>query len=166
MVARALHIISRVCAFLAVLAGVFAGLLTVFASAFTCFDSCPTAEQYFARFVPGTQYVLTPCIALEAIALLIFVAYCVVTRQLGRALRQAAVFVVIGLVGVAALVALFQVCQANPPITADGYVAETPAETWMVWWGFAIATMAGIWTSVLAGLQWSRGAQQTPTAPV
>lgn len=164
--ARALLVISQFCAVCAVLAGVFAGLLTVFAASFTCFDSCPPPDEYFARFLPGTQYVLIPCIALEALALVTFVTYCVATNQSARAIKQSVAFLALAPVGIAALDAVFRLCQSTLPVTEYGLVPETPAVTWLRWWGLTVAIVAGVWAGVLAWLQWGRGAQQNQTTSV
>lgn len=153
---------SRVLAVFAVLAGLAAGLLiATYFAAFTCFDTCPSPDDFFSRFV-GAMRVVMPCVALEALALVTFVAYCVATSQPRRAIKQTIMFLVSGLVGVAALDAVFQLCQATLPVTEYYMVAEGPAEAWMEGLGLTIIVLACGWTALLARLQWSREAQRTP----
>ncbi len=153
----ALFFISRFFAICAVLAGVGAGfLLATLGAALTCFDTCPTPDQYFARFAPGTANVMIPCVALEALALLIFAGYCLAAGQARRLLRQTLALLIGGLVGVVALGVVFQVCQATLPVTEYNLVAERPAEAWMSWWGLILMFVAGAWSGVLAFLQWGR----------
>ncbi len=162
-----LFYISRVLAILAILAGLAAGFLQgTLGVAFTCFDSCPPPYEYFARFAPATQALLTPCLVIEALALVTFVGYCAATGQVRRAIKQTAILLVGGLVGVAALVALFQLCQATLPVTVYYQVDERPAEMWVQWWGIAIFVLAGGWSGMLALLQWNRTAQGRPARPL
>lgn len=161
-----LFYVSRVLAVLAVLAGLAAGLLVfTFGVAFVCFDTCPSPDDYFARFV-GEMWMTWPCGALAALALTTFVAYCVATGQARRAIMQTIVFLGGGLVCVATFDAVFHWCQSTLPVTQYYQVEEGPAEAWMARLGLTVIIVTGVWTSVLGGLQWGRGAQQNQTALV
>lgn len=156
MLARVLLLASRFLAIVALLAGLGAGLLeATLGSAFVCFDSCPVPFIYFANQGPTTVGIMAPCIIVEAIALLLFLAYCAATRQPRRAILQMVVFVVVGVVGVVALYALMLHGQASVPLTFDGYFADSGSlEAWVNQWGLALTGAAGIWTGILAYLQW------------
>jgi hypothetical protein len=156
-VARFLLLASRFLAICAVLAGLAAGLLeATLVADLTCFDTCPFPGDYFSRLIPGTVRVITPCVALAALALATFVGYCVATRQARRAVTAILFLLIGGLVGVGALGALMLHGQATLTVTEYGLVAETPAFEWMRQWGLALMLISGAWSGFLAYLQWDR----------
>jgi hypothetical protein len=148
---------SRVLAICAVLAGLVTGLFEATLGAdFTCFDSCPTPEFFFSNLGTSAVWLMTPCVALESLALVTFLAYCAATGQARRAVTVILVLVVGGLAGAAALSALMRQGQANLPVTQDDILAEGSVVAWASQWGQALATVAVAWSSVLAFLQWGR----------
>jgi len=154
-VARFLLYLSRFFGICAVLAGLGAGfLVATFFASFTCFDTCPTPDVYFSRLIPGTAQMMAPSVAIESLALALFVGYCLAAGQTGRIFRPLAVFLIGGLVGVLALYALMMLGQVVVPVTEYGLVAETPAEMWMRLLGLALMLVAGAWSGGLARLQW------------
>ena len=156
-VAQFLHVASGVLAICAVLAGLAAGLfMATFGSALICFDTCPTREDFFSPRGPIAVQLMTPCVVLAVLALVAFVAYCLVTRQGRRVVMPILFLLVGGLIGFAALDALLQHGQATLPVGEDGLVAETPAQAWAQLWGLALTLVAGAWSGVLAYLQWRR----------
>jgi hypothetical protein len=150
-----LLIASRFLAIIALLVGVGAGLLGAVTGGFVCFDNCPEPGVYFANQGPITVRVMTPCIVLEMIALLLFLAYCVSTRQGSRAIRQVIVLLVVGLVGVVALYFFMLHGQASLPLTQYDSFQEGPLVAWEGQWGLALAVAAGAWSGILAYLQWA-----------
>ena len=161
-----LRVVSWFFAICAVLAGLAAGALTATVMvAFTCFDSCPTPDQYFSHFAPGIETFLLPCVALEALALLTFAGYCLASGQARRLLIHTLALLVGGLVGVLALVALFLICRATLPVTQYGVVDERAAERWMQVWGLAIMVITGIWAGGAAYLQSGGRAAWLNSAP-
>lgn len=162
----ALLYLSRFFGICAVLAGIGAGLLVAsLIAALTCMDSCPEPDQYIARLIPGTVWVLQPYIALEALAFLTFVGYCFATRQARRALTQTLTILIGGLVCVGAFYALFQLCQTTLLTTTDGSLVESSAEAWEQGWGLAIAALSGAWSGLLTYLQWSPDKRRRPSPP-
>ena len=83
---------SRVLASSAVLVGLAAALLLYAVADFIYWDSCPKAEGYFSGIGRGAAQALAPCIALATLALALFLAYCLTTRQLRRAVIMVLVF--------------------------------------------------------------------------
>src|SRR5437660_12595921 len=76
---------SRVLALCAVLAGLAAGLLqATIGATIICVDSCPPRDAYFSDLGPIAVRIMTPCVVLEVLALVAFVAYCLATRQARR----------------------------------------------------------------------------------
>lgn len=153
--AQLLLVASQGLAVCAVVAGMGAGLLTLFAADFTCFDTCPTREDYFSRLGPTALRVMTPCVVLELLALAAFLAYCAATRQARRAVMPLLFVLVGGLVGAAVLGALMQHGWATLPVIEDDILAESQVRAWAQLWGLALALIAGVWSSVLAYQTWS-----------
>jgi hypothetical protein len=113
-----LHIATRVLAFFAMLALLFtlwAGSMFV---GFTCFDSCPTPQQYLPHQLSLAVFLLGPCIVLGTLALLVFLAYRLATCQPSRALITLLYFLVVGLAGLATLNALVEYGQATVGVDA------------------------------------------------
>ncbi len=156
MLARFLLIASRFFAITAMVAGVGAGLIeATVASAFVCVDSCPVPFTYFANQGPSAVKEMTPCVVIEALALITFLTYCAATRQPRRAAIALLFFLVGGLVGFVALNAFLQHGQASVPLTFDDYFPDGRSlEAWVSQWGLALMVVAGIWTGILAYLQW------------
>jgi hypothetical protein len=155
--ARFLLIASRFLAIIAILVGVGAGLLeATLGSAFVCVDSCPVPYIYFSSQGPTAVRVMMPCVVIELLALILFLAYCAITRQPRRAAISLLFFLVGGLAGFAALNAFLQHGQANVPFTFDDYFADSPSlEAWVGLWGLALMAVVGVWSGVLARLQWA-----------
>jgi hypothetical protein len=102
---------------------------------------------------------MTPCVVLAVLAMAVFVAYCLVTRQTRRAVLVLLVLLVGGLAGVAALYALLQHAQATLPsysVSDGGTLLPDQLRAWQVEWGGAFILVAGVWSGVLAYLQWRR----------
>lgn len=150
---------SQVLTVLACLAGLGAGLLiATLGSALTCFDACPTPDDYFAHLGPGTLSLMTPCPALEALALVAFVAYCVATRQPRRAIKPLLVLALGDLIASIVFIALMTQGQTTLPVTSEGSLAEDPVTQWGSFWGFAMMGIVGAlsitqWV-VLFGMRW------------
>jgi hypothetical protein len=156
-VARFLLIASRFLAIVAILAGVGAGLLYAMFGGLICLDTCPEPWVYFANQGPTAVRVMTPCVVIEALAVVIFLAYCAATRQPRRAVISLLVLLIGGLVGGVALYAFLEHGQASVSLTHDQYYAyfvERSLETWVTLWGLGLMVVAGVWSGVLARLQW------------
>lgn len=147
--------VSRVLAVCACIAGLVGGFFIVLLGRFICFDYCPGPEG-FSILAYSSMWVMLPCVALEVLAVVTFVPYCIATGQADRAVRQAAVLLLGGLVGVAVLGALMLLARATLPLTSYGTFEETPLEQWAGVWGVALMVVAGTWSVVLAYLQWGR----------
>jgi len=157
-VAQVLLFASRCLAICAVLAGIGVGFLeATIGAAFVCFDSCPSREFLFLNLGPGTVLQpLLPCIVLELLALVAFVAYCLATGQARRVAMPILFLLLGGLVGVAGLYTLLQHAQATLPVDQDGIVIPEAAKAWATWGGLSVLFVAGAWSGVLAYLQWRR----------
>lgn len=156
-IARFLLPTSNVLAVLAALVGLGLGfLLATLGAAFTCFDSCPTPDDYFARLVTGTLNLMTPCIALEALTLVALVAYHAAKREPLRALAPTLILVLGNLVGVAALTAQYWQGQSSLPVTPDGLLVEDAVTAWGFTWGMAVLIVAVAPPAGFAILQWLR----------
>jgi hypothetical protein len=152
----ALLVASRVLAICAVLAGLIAGLLaSTILVGFTCFDSCPSRADFLNR-MPAEARLLIPCVVLAALALALFLAYCLDTRQQRRANVATLFFLVGGLSGVAALAALVKIAQATLPINEDNPQFAQAVVGWAQVWGVSLLLVAVVWSGVLAALQWRR----------
>lgn len=140
----------------AVVAGLFMGLfVNTLAAAFTCFDSCPSPAFFFSALVSSTMWTVAPAVALEVLALAAFVAYCVLSRQRGRAVVAVAVAVIGALVGAAMLAALMRQGQASLPLfPGEDILAEEPLVRWRELWGFAVTGALVIWSGFLTFLLW------------
>jgi hypothetical protein len=156
-VVQVLPYVTRVLAICAVLAGIGVGFLqATFGSAFVCFDSCVTREFMFSYLGPSTAQMLLPCVVLELLALVAFVAYCLATGQARRVVMPILFLLIWGLVGVAGLYALLQHAQTTLPVDQDGVLIPESARSFRTLWGLAILLVAGVWSGVLAYLQWRR----------
>ena len=156
-VAQFLHVASRVLAICAVLAGLAMGLLeAAIGATVICVDSCGRRDAYFAGLGPTAVRVMKPCVVLEVLAVAVFLAYCLATRQARRTIAPILFFLVGGLVGVAALNALLEHGQATVPADAGGFLIAASAEAWAGLWWLALTLVAGAWSGVLAYLQWRR----------
>lgn len=151
---RSLLEASQTCSIGAIVMGLAAGFLEAASGPYVCFDSCPPPESYFSYLAPTTVTVLIPCLALEALALITFVAYCLATGPALRAIAQVVVLLVSGALGVVALNAFLQHGQASVPLTSEGVFDEFALETWQTQWGWALMLVVGAWSVILAGLQW------------
>lgn len=147
---------SRGLSICAVLAGLSAGLLAWLGGALACMDTCPTREDFFAGLGPLAVRWLTPCVALEALTLLAFLAYCLATRQPWRAAISILFVLVGGLASVVALSALLRHARDTLPVGEGGVLVGTGIGDWMGHWGLAIALVAGAWSGVPALIQWRR----------
>jgi hypothetical protein len=157
-VAQFLHVASRVLAICAVLVGIGVGFLAVtFGPVAVCFDSCSTREGTFPNVGPGAVLQpLLPSVVLELLALVAFVAYCLATGQARRVVLPILFLLIWGLLGVAGLDALLQHAATTLPVDQDGILIPESAKAWATWWGLATLLVAGVWSGVLAYLQWHR----------
>ena len=149
--------------------GVGVGLLDAASAAYVCFDSCPEPATFFANQGPDTVRGMLPFVALELLALALFVAHGVATRRSRRTLTQAAALLGVGVVSVVGLAAFMQSGHANIPIMRDGadsYFAESALETWQRDWGLALMLVAGVWSGALLAMQSVAARHQsTPLSP-
>lgn len=155
MSVRSLLEASQTCSIGAIVMGLAAGFLEAATGPYVCWDSCPPPESYSSYLVSTTVTVLIPSLALEALALVAFVAYCLATGQAGRAIAQVVVALVGGALGGVALNAFLQHGQASVPLTSDGSFDESALETWQTQWGWALMLVVGAWSVILAWLPWS-----------
>ncbi len=155
-VVRFLIITSRGFSICAVLAGLAAGFFAWLGGALACMDTCPTRGVYFAGLGPLAVQWLTPCVALEALTLLAFLAHCIATRQPWRAAISILFLLFGGVVGIATLSALMRHAQDTLPVGEGGVLVGTGLGAWMGHWGLAVAFVAGVWTGVPAIIQWRR----------
>jgi hypothetical protein len=150
---------SQVLTVLACLAGLGAGfLIATLGAALTCFDVCPTPDNYFTRLGSGSLSLLAPCLALEALALAAFVAYRVATREPRRAIKPLLVLALGGLIASIAFIALMTQGQTTLPVTSEGSLAEDSVTQWGSFWGVAMMAVVGAlsimqWV-VLFGMRW------------
>ncbi len=149
-----LLIASRILAVLALLAGLFIGLIAAGPGAsFTCFDTCPTRDVFFPTFVPAAMRLMLWCVALAVLALVLFLVYCLATRQAWRALIVLLVFVAGGLLGVAVLNGLVEQARTTLSINEDGLLVDS---SWASMWGGTLLLVATVWAGSLACLEWGR----------
>ena len=147
-------VIAHVLAILAVLAALLTGCTMSWSMlAFACFDTCSTPDFYFTRLAPNVAHVMLPCVVLAALALAVFVPYCLATHQTGRALFVLLFFLVGGLLGVAVLDTLAQLALAVVS-RADSLDVNQQAADWMRLWTLALTLVAAVWSGSLARLQW------------
>jgi hypothetical protein len=152
-----LLIAARVLGILAVLAGLFVGYVAATIGAgFTCFDTCPTRDDFFSHFIPGATRLMLWCVAPAALALLFFLVYCLATRQLWRALIVLLVFFAGGLFGVVSLNGLVEQARTTLPINEDGILVESLAVAWASMWGWTLLFVATLWSGGLVCLEWGR----------
>jgi hypothetical protein len=153
--ARFLLPTSNTSAVLAALAGLWLGfLMMTIGAAFTCFDSCPAPDGYFAGLAPSTLALLTPCIVLESLALVTLVAYHTIKREPLRALAPALILTLGDLLGVAALTALYWQGQGSLPVTTDGLLVEDAVTAWGQGWWLAVLVVASGPSAAFAIAQW------------
>lgn len=151
--------ISRTLAICAILAGLGPGCLEASFAGLVCADQCPAPEFYVANFGSGDVELMKPFIVIEALAMTLFLVYCLATRQVRRTVIVLVVLLVGGLVGVAALVALAQHARAMLPdvvTEANYYTYMDQLEALGTEWGFALMLVAGVWSSLQIFLQWKR----------
>jgi hypothetical protein len=155
-----LLVLSRLLVVGAVVAGVAAGFIQAWlGAAFVCFDTCPDPTVFFPSEGPKTIQIMTPSVAIELAALVIFVLYCLITRQPRRAIKQAVALVGIGVVAAIALYLILAFGQAHVALKSDGadtYFDESSVVKWESLWGLALMTIVGAWSIILARLQWPR----------
>jgi hypothetical protein len=153
-VAPILLIAARFLGILALLTGLFLGLIAAGPGAsFTCFDTCPTRDDFFSTFVPAAARLMLWLVAVAALALVLFLAYCLATRQPWRALIVLLVFVAGGLLGVAILYALVEQARATLPVNEDGLLVDS---SWASRWGGTLLLLATVWSGGLVCLEWGR----------
>jgi hypothetical protein len=152
-VAPSLHSAARILAILAVVVGLLAGCVMTYGVSFVaCFDTCYSPDFYLSYTVPAEIRFMTPCLVLAALALVVFLAYCLATHQLRRALLVLLFFLVGGLVGVAVLNGLVQLAQLSLA-NADSLHINDEAAAWVRWWGPALTLVVVVWCGVLARLE-------------
>lgn len=96
---------------------------------------------------------LTPCFALELLALVTFLGYCAATRQPRRAIAVILIALAVGLTAVIALNALFRQGQ-DTFVGRYDFLPEDTGVAWLQQWGRAIMAAADIWAGSLVCLQW------------
>jgi hypothetical protein len=128
-----------------------------------CVDSCSPPAFWFSFLGPSAVRELMPCVALETLALVTFLAYCAITRQAGRAVISLLVFVVVGVIAVAVLSAFLQ--QGQDYFGQFFYFEQSPGGAWLRRWGLSLMLGVGVWSGALAVLQWPRGRAETRRAP-
>jgi hypothetical protein len=154
-VVPALLIAARVLGILAVLALLFTLWGEFILWGLTCADNCSTPEQYFNGKVPSALFFLGPCIVLAALALALFLVYCLATRQARRAIVVLLFFLVGGFLGVAALTALVEYGRATVPVDVEtSLLIERQVVDWARQWALAILLIAVVWSGGLACLEW------------
>ena len=139
-------------AILAVLGAFFIGFVAMAGAGFTCFDYCPTRDDFLATFVPAARRLLLWCVPLLALALVLFLVYCLATRQPWRALIVLLVFTAGGLLGFAVLNGLVGQARTTLPVNEYGLVDSS----WATRWAGTLLLLATIWTGGLACLEWGR----------
>jgi hypothetical protein len=156
-VTQFLHVASRGLAVCAFLAGIGVGFLQMTAgAAFVCADSCVTREFMYSYLGPSAVQLLMPCVVLELLTLVAFLAYCLATGQARRVVMPILFLLVGGLLGVAGLDALLQHAQATLPVGEGDILIAGPVQSVRALWGLAILLVASVWSGVLAYLQWRR----------
>ena len=156
-VAPSLHIAARILATLAALALLFTWWAEDFDTGFTCFEICPTPEQYFPWKVPGALIALALSVVFAALALVAFLVYCFATQQFWRALTVFLFFVIVALVGVVALNALLQYGQTAVAVDpGSGLLVEDSVMAWANQWAVTVLLLAVVWAGGLACLEWGR----------
>jgi hypothetical protein len=89
--------------------------------------------------------------------LVIFLIYCLATRQPWRALIVLLFFLVGGLLGVAALNALVEHGRATVAIDAEsGLLIEDSVVAWAEQWAQTVLLLGVVWAGGLACLEWGR----------
>jgi hypothetical protein len=152
-VVPSLLLAARALAILALLAGLFIGLIAAGPVAgLTCFDSCPTRDDFFSTFVPAAMRLMLLCVPLPALTLVLFVVYCLATRQPWRALIVLLVFVAGGLLGFVVLNGLVEQARTTLPVNEYGLVDSS----WASMWGGTLLLLATLWSGGLACLEWHR----------
>lgn len=132
--------VARILAVCAGIAGVGAGLLFMtFIAGLTCFNSCPTREQYFTNLPRGTLWVMLPAIVLGGLALLAYSVYCGASHQT-HAIRLPVVAVAVACV---ALALFDQVAYVTPNMYGESLVA------WTAVWGLALVAISVAWSWLL-----------------
>jgi hypothetical protein len=147
-----LLIVVRVVAILAVLGAFFIGFIAMAGAGFTCFDYCPTRADFLATFVPAARRLLLWCVPLPALGLMLFLVYCLATRQPRRALLVLLVFIVGGLLGFAVLNGLVEQARTTLPVNEYGLVESS----WPTRWAGTFLLLALLWSGSLACLEWGR----------
>lgn len=149
--------VSNVLAVLAALVGLGLGfLLATIGNALTCFDSCPTSVDFFARLAPGTFALMSPCLALEGLAFVTLIAYHISLSEPRRILAPALVLALGDLLGVAALTAQYWQGQSSLPVTPEGLLVEGPVTAWGFTWGMVVLIVAAAPPAGFAIIQWLR----------
>jgi hypothetical protein len=150
-----LLIAARVLAILAVLALLFTLWMEGIGVGFTCFDTCYTPAQYFTNKAPSAFFSPTPTIVLAALALVVFLVFCLATRQPWRALIVLLHFLVGGLLGIVVLNILVQYGRATVPVDPEGgLLIEHPVMDWARQWAQTIVLLGVVWSGGLACLEW------------
>src|SRR5262245_22380812 len=154
-VVSSLLIVARVLGILAVLALLYTSYVVFLLVNFTCFDICPTRERYFPRQLSTAISVLGPCIVLAALALVVFLVYCLATRQIWRAVITLLFFLVVTLIGIAVLNALVDYGRATVPVWPESDIlTEHQVMDWANQWALTVLLFGVVWAGGLACLEW------------
>ncbi|HEX3270891.1 MAG TPA: hypothetical protein VHR15_09590 [Ktedonobacterales bacterium] len=156
-VVPAVHIATRILAILSALALLFTLWAEDFDTSFTCFETCPSPEQYYPDKLLGALLALAPSSVFAALALVAFLVYCCATRQFRRALTVFLFFVIVGVVGVIALNALLHYGQTTVAVDPEsGLLVEDSVMEWANQWALTVLLFAVVWVGGLASLEWGR----------
>ena len=164
---RLLLYATRFFAVCAVLAGIGPVLLGLLAAGLVCVDQCPHRDAtyiggfeqpgYFSGESVGMMSPALPCLVLALVALLLFLAYCVMTHQDGRALIALLVYLVPPIVAYVAFNYTYTQAATSLPIDSDGFLLEGPLKSFVSQWYVGIGLFLCVWSLALAVLQWGIG---------
>jgi len=154
-VVPSLLLAARALGILAVLALLFTLWAEGLETGFSCFDTCSPPAQYFPRKVPNALFDLAPCIVLAAVALLVFLVYCLLTRQFWRAFIVLVFFLVVGLLGMSTLDALVRYGRTTVAVDGEtGLLVEHSVMDWAHRWAQTVVLLGVVWSGGLVCLQW------------
>jgi hypothetical protein len=173
---RILLYAARFFAICAILAGFDATLAGVDLANFACFDACPyrdgSGATMFAYVTGGPSSALMmddakPCLALALVALLLFLAYCGLTRQGRRALIALLVALIPLIVGYVAFYHDYTQAATSLHVDSNGILLTGPIVSFVGLWYLGPELLLCLWSSALAYVQWGIGRTSRPwlTAP-
>jgi len=168
---RLLLYAARFFAVCAVIIGLGSLLLGGLVGSLVCMDACPQRDAryiggfeqpgYFSRGSVEMMTLAMPCLVLALIAFLLFLTYCVLTDQGGRALIALLVYLVPPIVAYVAFNYLYTQAAASLPVDSDGALLEGPLESFASQWYVGMGLFLCAWSFTLALLQWGVGRNRT-----